>query len=131
MKISTMLAAATAAFALSVQAEYRPTWESLNSRACPEWWQDAKFGIFIFWGPYSVPAYAPTGGTNVYARYAEHYANRIRKKNPDFMAFHEKHYPGVSYEEFAARGRSTPSSRRSTTVALRCGRAPRRHTSTQ
>ena len=94
--------ALVAAATWTVRAEYQPTWESLNTRPCPEWWQDAKFGIFIFWGPYSVPAYAPTGGTNVYARYAEHYANRIRQNNPDFMAFHEKHYPGLSYGDFGA-----------------------------
>jgi alpha-L-fucosidase len=94
---------AVLASCLQALGAYQPTWESLNSRTCPEWWQDAKFGIFIFWGPYSVPAYAPTGAKHVYDRYAEHYANRIRRKNSDFMAFHEKHFPGVTYEEFAAR----------------------------
>lgn len=102
MKRLALSAACVAASFLSALAEYQPNWESLNTRKCPEWWQDAKFGIFIFWGPYSVPAYAPTGGTNVYARYAEHYANRIRQRNPDFTAFHAKHYPGVSYADFGA-----------------------------
>ena len=40
---------------------YEPTWESLDQRKNPEWFADAKFGIFIHWGLYSVPAYAPRG----------------------------------------------------------------------
>ena len=30
----------------------------LNAWTCPSWWTDAKFGVFIHWGVYSVPAYA-------------------------------------------------------------------------
>jgi alpha-L-fucosidase len=36
---------------------YEPTWESLNTYEIPAWYQDAKFGIFIHWGVYSVPAF--------------------------------------------------------------------------
>ena len=39
--------------------KYLPTWESLNEHTLPKWFMDAKFGIFIHWGPYSVPAWAP------------------------------------------------------------------------
>ena len=38
---------------------YQPTWESIDSRPIPPWFTEAKFGIFIHWGVYSVPAYAP------------------------------------------------------------------------
>ncbi|KAF2887561.1 hypothetical protein ILUMI_18612, partial [Ignelater luminosus] len=34
---------------------YKPTWESLDTRPLPQWYDDAKFGIFIHWGVYSVP----------------------------------------------------------------------------
>ena len=36
---------------------FRPDWESLNTYKVPEWYKDAKFGIFIHWGVYSVPAF--------------------------------------------------------------------------
>jgi len=36
---------------------YEPTWESLASHPVPHWFRDAKFGIFIHWGVYAVPAY--------------------------------------------------------------------------
>ena len=36
---------------------YTPDWNSLDSRPLPIWYDDAKFGIFIHWGVFSVPAY--------------------------------------------------------------------------
>ena len=36
---------------------YEPTWESLKHYQVPEWYRDAKFGIFIHWGVYCVPAF--------------------------------------------------------------------------
>jgi alpha-L-fucosidase len=37
---------------------YKANWESIRSHyAVPEWFRDAKFGIFIHWGPYAVPAF--------------------------------------------------------------------------
>ena len=46
---------------------YEPTWESLDSRPIPPWFGKAKFGIFIHWGVYSVPAWAPDTATPQYA----------------------------------------------------------------
>ncbi|HEX8505566.1 MAG TPA: alpha-L-fucosidase, partial [Hymenobacter sp.] len=37
-------------------APFQPSWESLKNYQTPEWFRDAKFGIFIHWGPYAVPA---------------------------------------------------------------------------
>ncbi len=39
------------------QGPFRPDWESLRKYEAPEWYRDAKFGIFIHWGVYSVPAF--------------------------------------------------------------------------
>lgn len=43
---------------LCAQNKYKADWASLDARPAPQWYNDAKFGIFIHWGPYSVPAYA-------------------------------------------------------------------------
>ena len=40
------------------QGPYKDTWESLGDFQPPKWYRDAKFGIFIHWGIYSVPAFA-------------------------------------------------------------------------
>ena len=42
---------------VNAQDRYQATWESLKQYECPEWFRDAKFGIFIHWGVYSVPAF--------------------------------------------------------------------------
>ncbi len=39
------------------QGPFRPDWDSLAGYQVPEWYKDAKFGIFIHWGVYSVPAF--------------------------------------------------------------------------
>jgi hypothetical protein len=39
---------------------YQPDWTSLNQHAVPKWFEDAKLGIFIHYGLYSVPGWAPT-----------------------------------------------------------------------
>jgi alpha-L-fucosidase len=39
------------------QGPFRPDWESLQKYEAPAWYRDAKFGIFIHWGVYSVPAF--------------------------------------------------------------------------
>jgi len=39
--------------ALDAAPAFEPTWESLRRYECPEWFRDAKFGIYAHWGPYS------------------------------------------------------------------------------
>lgn len=39
------------------QVTYEPTWKSLDSRPLPIWYDDAKIGIFIHWGVFSVPSF--------------------------------------------------------------------------
>lgn len=44
---------------MNIKNRVKPTWDSIKSRELPKWYDDTKVGIFIHWGPYSVPAYAP------------------------------------------------------------------------
>lgn len=39
------------------EGKYKDNWNSLSAFKVPEWYQNAKFGIFIHWGLYSIPAY--------------------------------------------------------------------------
>ena len=41
----------------NIKQVYEPTWESLDQHRIPGWFNDGKFGIFIHWGVYAVPAY--------------------------------------------------------------------------
>jgi len=79
------------------RVRYEANWESLDRRPMPEWFNEAKFGIFVVWGPYSVPAWAPKG------QYAEWYGFRLQQKNSPTIKFHQKTYgEDFKYEEFAS-----------------------------
>ncbi|MHA6246918.1 alpha-L-fucosidase [Pontibacter sp. CAU 1760] len=87
----------------AISQQYQPDWASLDKRETPAWWTDAKFGIFIHWGPYAVPAYAPVDEVEgVYEKYAEHYENRLLTKNELFLKHHTRHYgENFTYQDFA------------------------------
>ncbi len=54
---------------------FSPSWDSLESYRTPDWYQDAKFGIFIHWGVYAVPAF----GSEWYAYSVYHEGSRVHK----------------------------------------------------
>ncbi len=78
-------------FAAPAQHHYEPNWNSLNQRKIPGWFHNDKFGIFIHWGVYAVPSYAPVIPNSGYS-YAEWYWYRLIEKQKDFIAFHDKNY---------------------------------------
>lgn len=57
MKVPMLALALVAAAVVHSSLAYEPTWESLDTRPLPQWYDDAKFGIFIHWGVFSVPAF--------------------------------------------------------------------------
>lgn len=86
--------------------KFQPTWESIDSRPVPAWFEDVKFGIFIHWGVYSVPAWAPANADiGIYAKYAEWYWRRINGTEAAdklFRAYHNKMYgEDFLYQDFA------------------------------
>ena len=87
--------------ALAADKTYEPNWASLDQRPTPAWYQDAKFGVFIHWGLYSVPAWGMHG------EYAEWYWNRLDGNNPkwaEWRDFHAKNYgTNFDYKDFAPR----------------------------
>jgi len=79
---------------------YEAKWSSLNKRKIPAWFHQDKFGIFIHWGVYAVPSYAPVI-PNSGDSYAEWYWHRLPEKNKIFLDFHEKNYGvGFQYPQF-------------------------------
>ncbi len=77
--------------------KYENNWESLNSRPVPEWFADAKFGIFIHWGLYSVPAYTKKG------EYAEWYGMQMKDENHASFKFQKETYgEKAQYEDFVS-----------------------------
>lgn len=90
--MNTLAAVAAACLAVA----YEPTWASLDQRPTPQWFEDAKFGIFIHWGVYSVPAWGEK------TKYAEWYWHDMQNKAGGTWKFHEKTYGAdFEYEQFA------------------------------
>ena len=93
---------------------YEPTLESLQRHTVPDWFHDAKLGIFIHWGLYSVPAWAPNAGElgEVIAEggwdkwfaenpYAEWYMNSMRIAGSPSQRHHLETYgPDFGYRDF-------------------------------
>ena len=80
--------------AINLPGQVLPTWESINQRGYPQWFSDAKLGIFIHWGVYSVPAFASKEG------YAEWYYRGLMT-NDDRKVFQERIYgKDFQYENF-------------------------------
>jgi alpha-L-fucosidase len=90
-------------FCTATQAQhFEATWTSLDSRRIPPWFEDARFGIFIHWGVYSVPAWRKLE-PGLYASYAEWYYAKVMY-NPDNggLDFHRKNYGSdFEYRDFA------------------------------
>lgn len=87
---------------------YEPNWDSLDKRPTPAWFTNAKFGIFIHWGVYSVPSYAPVLPNEL--AYAEWYWHAItegqkpgaRPIDAGSWAFHKRVYGAdFPYQNFA------------------------------
>lgn len=89
--------------------KYEKTWESIDSRPIPEWFDDAKFGIFIHWGIYSVPSFAPKRKDveSTGLAYSEWYGWQCHQKFPPYYDFHKRVYgDGFNYEDFAPQWRA-------------------------
>src|SRR3974390_1447854 len=62
---------------------FRPDWESLKNYEVPEWYKDAKFGIFIHWGVYSVPAFGNEWyPRNMYSEGSDEYKHHLATYGP-------------------------------------------------
>ncbi|HEV2134448.1 MAG TPA: alpha-L-fucosidase [Terracidiphilus sp.] len=93
------------------QAKYEPTLASLDTHPLPQWYAGAKLGIFIHYGLYSVPGWAPLShpshdfASTDYIKnnpYAEWYLNVMRIPGSPTQAYHREHYgANFSYYDFA------------------------------
>ncbi|MDO8543608.1 MAG: alpha-L-fucosidase [Opitutaceae bacterium] len=74
---------------------FRPDWESLQQYRCPDWFRDAKFGIYTHWGVYSVPQFS-----------TEWYSHHMYQPNHRAYAFHRKNFGPLDqfgYKDFIPR----------------------------
>lgn len=96
------------------EAVFEPTWESVRTHKVPNWFDDAKLGIFLHWGLYSVPGWTPqvpdiqelllTRGPKWMLRdnpYAEWYLNTMQIRGSPTQIHHRETYgDGYPYDNF-------------------------------
>jgi alpha-L-fucosidase len=94
--------------------KFEPTFESLKQHEVPAWYHDAKLGIFVHWGLFSVPAWAPRGDDidkqvanagweSMFANnpYAEWYLNTLRVGSNPTYRYHTSAYgANFTYDDF-------------------------------
>ena len=90
------------------EGPFRADWESLQKYEVPEWYKDAKFGIFIHWGAYSVPAYGNewyprnmySSGSDEYKHHAATYGTPDKFGYKDFLPmFKAEHFDPSAWAE--------------------------------
>lgn len=91
---------------------YQPDLQSLNAHPVPDWYDDAKFGIFIHWGLFSIPGFAAKSGSIsdtfksnydiavAQTPYCEWYWNAIKVPESDSAKHHRATYGNAPYEHF-------------------------------
>lgn len=76
----------------TIAADVTPSWDELDRRPLPSWYDESKFGIFIHWGVFSVPSFGSEW-------FWKHW-----KENEKYRAFVEAtERPGFTYQEYASR----------------------------
>jgi alpha-L-fucosidase len=86
---------------LDQQGPFRADWESLQKYEVPEWYKDAKFGIFIHWGAYSVPAFGNEWyPRNMYVPGSPEYKHHIATYGPQDRFGYKDFLPMFKAEHF-------------------------------
>src|SRR5436190_10067270 len=83
------------------QERYQATWESLKKYTTPDWFRDAKFGIFIHWGVYSVPGFGSEWyPRQMYQKDSEESKHHIEVYGPQTKFGYKDFVPGLIASKF-------------------------------
>ena len=82
--------------------DYEPTFDSIYSHEAPMWYNDAKFGIFIHWGVYSVPGWGNSGDREAYAEWYWWQLNQPDDPSQTYQYHNRTYGPDVVYDDFIA-----------------------------
>jgi alpha-L-fucosidase len=66
-------------FGEQAKGPFMPTWDSLQNYAVPEWYRNAKFGIWAHWGPQCEPEHGDWYGRGMYEEGSDHYKYHLQK----------------------------------------------------
>src|SRR6266545_697866 len=87
----------------SKPSTFEPTWESLQGYTTPHWYEDAKFGIFIHWGVYAVPAFGNEWyPRNMYIQGSEEFEHHVATYGPQTEFGYKDFIPQLTAANFDA-----------------------------
>jgi alpha-L-fucosidase len=82
---------------------FKADWDSLSAYRIPVWFRDAKFGIFIHWGVYSVPAFGSEWyPRNMYQEGSAAYKHQVETYGPESKFGYKDFIPMFRAEHFDA-----------------------------
>ena len=88
---------------MCAEKKFEPTWESLQQYEIPAWYADGKFGIFIHWGAYAVPAFANEWyPRNMYIQGSREYEHHVKTHGPHTEFGYKDFIPMFRAEKFDA-----------------------------
>ena len=100
---------------LAGEGPFQPTWDSLLQYQCPEWYRDAKFGIWNHWSPQCVPEDGDWYARNMYIQGAPTYGSQIEQYEyhldalrPSLAVRLQGSLRAVDAPQLAARGADGP-----------------------
>jgi len=80
---------------------FRPDWASLQTHKTPDWYADAKFGIFVHWGLYSIPAFGSEWySRNMYIQGSPEFAHHVATYGPQDRFGYKDFIPRFKAEHF-------------------------------
>jgi alpha-L-fucosidase len=86
---------------VAAQGPFQPAWQSLKAYEIPDWYKDAKFGIFIHWGVYSVPAYLYEWyPRHMYLEGSDTYKHHVATYGPPDKFGYKDFIPMMKYENY-------------------------------
>jgi alpha-L-fucosidase len=89
---------------VAARGPFAPTWASLEKFQAPEWYLDGKFGIFIHWGVYSVPAFGNEWyPRNMYKQDEATFAHHVKTWGPQKEFGYKDFIPMFKAERFDAK----------------------------
>ncbi|MBV7330666.1 alpha-L-fucosidase [Chloroflexi bacterium TSY] len=82
---------------------FSPSWDSLEAYTFPEWYENGKFGIFIHWGPYAVPAFGSEWyPRNMYVQGSKEYEHHRATYGPHDQFGYKDFIPMFKAQKFDA-----------------------------
>ena len=96
--LNFLLSLCLSACCIVATAKYTPDWKSLDSRPLPQWYDDAKVGVFLHWGVFSSPSYGVGRSTESAFLWVNWHQNVS-----EIVQYMKQNYPpNFTYADFAA-----------------------------